>query len=75
MISESDSFTTFDIENYYIILPAQNKNLISRYKKFNIKKVKANFRYGSGTNSNFLNIKELRSLIKIMSKANIFLEN
>ncbi|MDC0452294.1 UDP-N-acetylglucosamine 4,6-dehydratase (inverting) [Candidatus Pelagibacter sp.] len=64
MISESDSFTTFDIGDYYIILPAQNKSLISRYKKFNIKKVLPNFRYASGTNSKFLNIKELRFLIK-----------
>ena len=64
MISESDSFTTFDIGDYYIILPAQNKSLIGRYKKFNIKKVQPNFRYASGTNSKFLNIKELRFLIK-----------
>ena len=64
MISQSDSFTTFDIGDYYIILPAQNKSLIGRYKKFNIKKVQPNFRYASGTNSKFLNIKELRSLIK-----------
>ena len=64
MISESDSFTTFDIGDYYIILPTQNKSLISRYKKFNIKKVQPNFRYSSGTNSKFLNIKELKFLIK-----------
>ena len=64
MISESDSFTTFDIGDYYIILPAQNKSLTGRYKKFNIKKVQPNFRYASGTNSKFLNIKELRFLIK-----------
>jgi UDP-N-acetylglucosamine 4,6-dehydratase/5-epimerase len=64
MISESDSFTTFDIGNYYIILPVQNKSLIGRYKKFNIKKVTPNFRYSSGTNSKFLNIKELKFLIK-----------
>ena len=63
MISESDSFSTFDIGNYYLILPAQNKNLISRYKKFNIKKVIKNFRYTSGSNIKFLSIKELKSLI------------
>ena len=37
MISESDSFTTFDIGDYYIILPTQNKSLISRYKNLILK--------------------------------------
>lgn len=63
MISESDSNTTFDIGNYYIILPTLNKHIIKRYKKFKIKKVFQNFRYNSGENKKFLNLKELRHLI------------
>ena len=51
----------WQLQNYML-----KKKLIKNdlNKKFNIKKVKANFRYGSGTNSKFLNIKELISLIK-----------
>lgn len=64
MISQSDSFTTFDIGNYYIILPTQNNKLIKKYKKFRIKKVKPNFRYDSGTNTKFLNIRDLKLLIR-----------
>ncbi len=64
MITESDSYTTYDIGDYYIILPTQNKEIIKKYKSFKIKSVKQNFRYNSGTNSKFLSIKELRSLIK-----------
>ena len=38
MITESDSDTTYDIGDYYIILPSKNKEIIRKYKKFNIKK-------------------------------------
>ena len=35
MITESDSFTTFDIGDYYIILPNNNKKILCFYKIFN----------------------------------------
>ena len=38
MITESDSDTTYDIGDYYIILPSKNKEIIRKYKKFNIKR-------------------------------------
>ena len=65
MITESDSFTTFDIGDYYIILPSNNKKILSHYsKKFNLKKVKKGFRYNSGLNPTFLKIEQIRKLIK-----------
>ena len=65
MITESDSPTTFDIGNYYIILPNNSKKILNYYsKKFNLKKVKKGFRYNSGLNPAFLKIDEIRKLIK-----------
>ena len=64
MITESDSDTTYDIGDYYIILPSKNKEIIRKYKKFNIKKVYTNFSYNSGQNKKFLTIQEIRKLIK-----------
>ena len=67
MISTSDSYTTYDIGNYYIILPLDNKKIIYKYKKFRIKKVNPNFSYNSGNNKKFLTKKEIRELIKKIS--------
>ena len=65
MISSSDSFNTIDIGKYFIILPKVDKKTINKYKKkFKIKKFKENTSYNSGTNSSFLNIKQIRDLIK-----------
>jgi len=64
MITESDSDTTYDIGDYYIILPSKNGEILKKYKKFNIKKVYSNFSYNSGDNKKFLTIQEIRKLIK-----------
>jgi len=64
MITASDSLTTYDIGKYFIIFPNLNKKILKFYKKFKIKTVKTGFSYNSGTNKNFLSIKEIRSLIK-----------
>lgn len=63
MISESDSFTTFDLGKYYAILPNLNKKILDKYARFKAKKVKQNFKYNSGMNKRFLSIKEIRLLI------------
>ncbi len=65
MISSSDSFNTIDIGKYYIILPKMDAQILKRYKKkYTVKKFKENTSYNSGTNSKFLNINQLRKLIK-----------
>ncbi len=64
MITESDSFSTFDIGDYYIILPNNNKKILKHYsKKLSLKKVKKGFRYNSGLNPDFLKIDQIRKLI------------
>ena len=57
-------YTTYDLGKYYVIL--QNNSLLNKTynKKFNAKKVIEQFSYSSGSNKKFLNIKEIRYLIK-----------
>ena len=65
MITESDSYTTYDLGKYYVILPQvplfDKKGFISH---FSAQKVKENFSYNSGMNDDMLSVDEIRSLIK-----------
>ncbi len=65
MITAADSYNTINLGNYYAILPADG-NLLSKYKQLNI-----NFTpfpegksYNSGENDKFLNVNEMRLLIR-----------
>lgn len=61
MITQSDSQTTLDLGDYYVILPSFGKSkkiYESRYKY-----VKKGFSYNSLENENYLSIEELRDLI------------
>lgn len=62
MITSSDSFLTYDIGNYYVILNGSNEKLLQYYKKF--KKFKEFTSYNSKNNNNFLKIKELNKMIQ-----------
>jgi UDP-N-acetylglucosamine 4,6-dehydratase/5-epimerase len=65
MISESDSYYTYDLGKYYTILPAVTKwNLKDFIKHFNAVKVKEGFKYNSGENTEWETIESLRKLIK-----------
>jgi UDP-N-acetylglucosamine 4,6-dehydratase/5-epimerase len=65
MITASDSFTTYDLGKYYVILPqACNWNLDEYLEHFKPSKVANGFNYNSGTNLEWLSVNELRSLIK-----------
>ena len=65
MITSSDSFYTYDLGKYYVILPAiHNWELADFIDHFSAKKVTEGFTYNSGDNSEWVNVKELRSLIK-----------
>lgn len=64
MITMSDSFSTYDLGNYYVILPqAPHWKLEDFLKKYNAIKVKAGFNYNSGTNTEWLTVERLRELI------------
>ena len=64
MITSSDSFTTYDLGEYYVILPqVPNWNLDDYIKQLGAKPVPAGFNYSSGTNHDFLSVEELRTLI------------
>jgi len=65
MITASDSFNTYDLGDYYTILPTiTNWNINNFIKEFNAKKVKEGFVYNSGKNEFFLNVSSLKKLIK-----------
>lgn len=65
MITASDSFTTYDLGKYYVILPqVTNWNLEDYIKKFNAKKVQIGFNYTSGENTEWESVETLRDLIK-----------
>jgi len=65
MITSSDSYTTYDLEKYYVILPNKPSwELDSFIRKFKAIKVKEGFSYNSGENKEFLSIEQLKLLIK-----------
>lgn len=65
MITSSDSFSTYDLGKYYVIIPQTHRWDIEEYiKHFNATKVAEGFCYNSGTNNEWLGVKELRYLIK-----------
>jgi UDP-N-acetylglucosamine 4,6-dehydratase len=68
MISVADSFYTYDLGKYYVILPPNyNLDLAEFTVKFNAKKVEVGFSYNSGTNSDWESIDSLREKIKNLS--------
>ena len=65
MITVSDSKNTYEIGNYYAIIPTNPVFDFNEFVKFHsAKKVNDNFSYNSGSNSNFLSINQLSKLIK-----------
>ena len=65
MITASDSFYTYDLGKYYIILPsAPNFNINDFITSFRAQKVAEGFNYNSGTNAKWETVESLRALIK-----------
>lgn len=65
MITSSDSFTTYDLGKYYVILPQTGQWSLEDYlKHFKATKVEQGFNYNSGTNKEWLSVKDIRQLIK-----------
>ncbi|MFT7298880.1 MAG: UDP-N-acetylglucosamine 4,6-dehydratase [Sphingobacteriales bacterium] len=66
MITSSDSFFTYDLGKYFVILPQNPRFKLEDFlKKFNGKKVEPGFQYNSGENTEWDDAEKLRELIKI----------
>lgn len=63
MITSSDSYNTIDIGKYYAILPS-DANKAKYLEYFGGTEVKKGFQYNSGENHEWLNVEDMRNLIK-----------
>lgn len=65
MITETDSMSTYDCGKYYVIAPSVPLWSMNDWmSKFKAVKVPEGFKYNSGTNSEWVNPEEIRTLIK-----------
>jgi UDP-N-acetylglucosamine 4,6-dehydratase len=65
MITSSDSLNTVDLGSYYAILPVGARYSLDEYcQQMNATPVEQGFCYGSGSNTDFLTVEQLRSLIQ-----------
>ena len=71
MITPSDSFNTYDLGEYYAILPIDPMWSIEEFiKVYKANKVPEGFSYNSGTNTEWETIESLRELIKTHVNSN-----
>lgn len=64
MITASDSFMTVDVGEYYAILPQTHRFTVEQYcEETNATRVPKGFTYNSGTNEEWLSVKEIRELV------------
>ena len=65
MITESDSFLTYDLGKYYTILPSTHKWKLEEFiDHFKAQKVPIGFKYNSEKNTEWETVESLRKLIK-----------
>ena len=65
MITSSDSYNTYDLGKYYVILPTVTNWNVEEYKKaFNAQKIEDGFSYTSGDNREWETVESLRVLIR-----------
>lgn len=65
MISSSDSFFTYDLGKYYVVLPQQPRFKLEEFiQQFGAKKVSEGFSYNSGENTEWETVESLREKIK-----------
>jgi UDP-N-acetylglucosamine 4,6-dehydratase/5-epimerase len=63
MITESDSYNTIEFDKYFAILPTDADK--QKYlKHYNAKEVERGYKYNSGTNEKWIDVEEMRELIK-----------
>lgn len=65
MITASDSYSTYDLGKYFSILPmVPSWDLDTYIEHFNAVRVKEGFCYNSGTNAEWIDVDDIRALIK-----------
>jgi UDP-N-acetylglucosamine 4,6-dehydratase len=65
MITSSDSYSTYDLGKYYVILPTLTRWPLNEFvSKLNAKKVKEGFCYSSDQNTEWETVESIRGLIK-----------
>lgn len=66
MITSSDSFFTYDLGKYYVIVPQTPNWKINEFiQQFNAKKVPEGFAYDSGTNAEWETVESIREMIRL----------
>lgn len=66
MITESDSYYTYDLGKYYALLPSTHRWSLNDFiQHFKATKVNPGFKYNSGENTKWVSVHELRQLIKL----------
>jgi len=66
MISEDDSRTTVELEDRYVILPANSDRVMREYLEAGAKPVVADFRYASDTNTAWLSGEDLTKMMETL---------
>ena len=66
MITETDSLNTLEFANFFVIMPSfvPSWNIQDYIEKFKGKPCSEGFRYNSGTNSEWLTVVEIRTLVR-----------
>ena len=64
LLCKSENQATIDLGKCYVVVGTTNIKTQKFYKKKKHNKVKKNFAYTSGTNTEFLSISDLKNLIK-----------
>ncbi|CCH55855.1 UDP-N-acetylglucosamine 4,6-dehydratase [Fibrisoma limi BUZ 3] len=66
MITETDSLNTVETDKYYVITPSTPTWSVDEYlKAFNGRRVEMGFKYNSGTNTDWLNVGQIREQIRL----------
>lgn len=63
MITKEDSLSTYEYEKHYVIYPRMDWCDLGKYNLENAKKVENQFEYCSGTNTQWLDTNQLKSLL------------
>ena len=71
MITQADSFNTIELDQHYVICPTNlqyqgltKKNYLDHYQTYNAKAVPIGFSYNSGDNTDWVDVDEIREIIK-----------